>query len=79
MRLWPKSEHVKFLEADRERLLAENRALVDALLKVNGLPAVLTPRGEVKLPETKRRMLPSQWRTNIEARHVEKAKEEKAS
>ncbi len=51
---------------------------MDALLKMNGLP-VLTKREEVKLPPQKPRWLPSQWRKNIEARHVEKQEEKKAS
>jgi hypothetical protein len=77
MRFWPKSEYVKHLEAERERLLLREQQLMDALLKANGLP-ILTPRAEVKLPQTKQRYLPSQWRSQLEARHVER-KEEKAS
>lgn len=83
MTFWPKSAHVKFLEADRERLLVENRALVDALLKANGLPAVLTPRSadSVKPPQMKPRWLPSQWRAaierNAEKRFAERVEREK--
>lgn len=74
-----KSRYVKHLEAERERLLLREQQLMDALLKANGLPAVLAPRGEVKLPETRAKMMPSQWRRHIEARHQEKKDgEEKA-
>lgn len=75
-RNWFKSSYTRFLEAERERLLAELRLWQDAALVREGLPK-LTARAEVKLPQTKPRMLPSQWRTQIEARHP--AKEEKAS
>lgn len=76
VKLWPKSAYVKHLEAERERLLLREQQLIDALLKAHGLPAVLAPRTETKLPETRARMLPSQWRTKLEARHLEKINRE---
>jgi len=76
MNLWPKSEYVKFLEAERQRLLLRESQLMDALLKVNGLPAVLTPREAKELPKSKPRWLPSQWRSALERRHEPKEKEQ---
>lgn len=71
MNIWPKSEYVKHLEAERERLLLREQQLMDALLKANGLP-VFAQREAKPLPTVKQRWLPSQWRKNLEARHLEK-------
>lgn len=68
-----KSRYVKHLEAERERLLLREQQLMDALLKANGLP-MITPRTDVTLPKTKQRFLPSQWRSQLEARHKESEK-----
>lgn len=72
-RNWFKSTYTLSLEAERDRLLAELRLWQDAALISKGLPK-LTPREDKPLPQVKARMLPSQWRSQIEARHPEQEK-----
>lgn len=72
-RNWFKFRYTLFLEQERDRLLAELRLWQDAALISKGLPK-LTPREVAPLPQTKPRMLPSQWRAQIEARHPEQEK-----
>lgn len=72
-RNWFKSTYTLSLEAERDRLLAELRLWQDAALVREGLPK-LTPQVAKELPKTKARMLPSQWRSQIESRHPEQEK-----
>jgi len=73
LRNWFKSTYTLSLEAEVERLRSELRLWQDAALVREGLPK-LTPRETKPLPQTKPRMLPSQWKSQIEARHPEQEK-----
>lgn len=64
-----KSRYVASLEAEIVRLRAREEALLDAMLKANHLPGIVKQE-PVELPHLKRRMLPSQWRSGIEGRHI---------
>jgi hypothetical protein len=54
-----------YLEAENERLREELRLWQDALLQKEGLPHVHL-RDKDPLPKLKRRVLPSQWRSEAE-------------
>jgi len=72
-RNWFKSTYTLSLETEVERLRSENRSLLEAMLKANGLPSIAKPEPK-ELPPTKARLTPSQWRRQIEARHPEQEK-----
>jgi len=57
---------VAFLEDELERVRMERDAYRDALLHANGLPKI-TPTIPQPLPLTKGRVLPSQFKRNMEA------------
>lgn len=76
-RNWFKSTYTLSLEAEVERLRQREHALLEAMLKANGLPSI-TKQEPKELPKVKGRMLPSQWRTQIEAKHPEQEKKANA-
>lgn len=66
---WPRSHYVRHLEAECERLRAENQALVDAVLSSVGIPVHWPKPSQVKLPMpiTSGRTLPSMFRRRMES------------
>ena len=64
-----KSRYVTYLESEIERLRADNRSLMDAMLIDKGLTP-LTPRESRPMPIFKGKMLPSQYRAKMEAQTV---------
>lgn len=78
MRLWPKSEYVRHLEAEVIRLRTELQRWQDAMLVKDGLPRISRDEAPKLVTQPKSKLLPSQWkrRMELESMPVETKKEQ---
>ena len=69
------SRYTAYLESEVSRLQKENRDLMNALLSASHLPMLPREDASVAPPRMKKRVLPSQWKAEMERRTGEKHEE----